>query len=202
MHMHMKRILAAIVTLLAILVFASTLVHALYYAPESEIAIPAGIASSTPAAQASPDAQPARLRIPSLGIDASVQYVGITTAGNMGVPNNFTDVAWYKYGTLPGQVGSAVIDGHVDNGLALAGVFKHLADIKTGADVYVVTKDGTKLRFIVESAQAYPYKSVPTTLLFNRKDKARLNLVTCSGSWVKGDKTYDERLVVYTVLAS
>src|SRR6185503_17165796 len=108
---------------------------------------------------------------------------------NMGTPSNFTDVAWYKYGTVPGQVGSAVIDGHVDNGLALAGVFKHLTDIKNGADVYVITKEGTKIHFVVQDIQSYPYKSVPTTLLFNQKDRARLNLVTCAGTWVPGDKT-------------
>lgn len=197
----MKRGVIAAITLIAIVVFFYTLANAVYYAPESELVIPASIASSTPAATTPPEEQPARLTIPSLDIDADVQYVGVTTSGNMGIPSNFTDVAWYKYGTIPGQVGSAVIDGHVDNGLRLAGVFKELAGIKPGADVYVTTKEGTKIHFVVESVETYDYKSVPTTLLFNRKDKARLNLVTCGGAWIRGEKTYDERVIVYTVLA-
>ena len=198
----MKRILVGSVTLVAVFVFAATLAHALYYAPDSELTIPASIVSETPAAQTPPEEQPARLQIPALNIDAAIQYVGVTTKGAMGVPNNFTDVAWYKYGTVPGQVGSAVIDGHVDNGLALDGVFKHLSDIKVGDDVYVITKEGTKIHFKVEQIDSYPYKEVPTTRLFNQKDASRLNLVTCTGSWVSGDKTYDQRLVLDTVLAS
>src|SRR5262249_51609088 len=125
-----------IITLAAVVIFAWTAVHALFYAPDETFA-PSGAAVVAPTSS-----DPARLIIPSLSIDANVQYVGVKKDGSMGTPDNFTDVAWYRYGTIPGQLGSAVIDGHVDNGLALAGVFKHLQDIKVGDDVYVGTKDG------------------------------------------------------------
>jgi len=182
-------------------VFAYTLMQALWYVPSQEAPAP-GLAKTAPAAKIAKSAQPARLSIPSLGIDASVQQTGINAKGNMGVPTNFTDVAWYKYGTVPGYDGSAVIDGHVDNGLALAGVFKHLDEIKTGDDVFVTTKGGDKLHFVVTDVEDYPYNDVPLSQVFSKSDGARLNLITCDGGWVSSGKTYDHRLVVYTELVS
>lgn len=181
------------------IVFGATLVHALWYAPESGPAVPASLETAPVVATSS---QPERLRIPSVGVNAAVQYVGINAQGNMRAPDNFTDVAWYDLGTVPGQLGSAVIDGHVDNGLGLAGVFKHLDEIKVGDSIYVDTKAGQTLRFVVTDIDLYPYQSVPVQKLFGQKDAARLNLITCGGSWVSGGDTYDHRLVIYSVLAS
>ena len=143
---------------------------------------------------------PSRLIIPSLHIDAHVQMTGVNVNGNMGTPNNFTDVAWYKYGTTPGKVGSAVIDGHVDNGLALAGVFKHLVDIQTGADVYITTIGGVNLHFVVSSINMYDYKSAPVKDIFSDQGVAQIRLVTCGGTWVPSDRTYDKRVVVTATL--
>lgn len=196
--MLMKRLLIILITVAAVIAFASTLVRAVYYVPNDGQLAPT--TSPIIAHVQVPVEEPARLVIPSLGIDAAVQKVGVNPKGNMGVPSNYTDVAWYKYGTTPGQLGSAVIDGHVDNGLALAGVFKHLTDVQIGDDVYVTTASGRQLHFKVVDKQSYPYQEVPLELLFARKDKARLNLITCIGAWVQSGKTYDQRLIVYTEL--
>jgi LPXTG-site transpeptidase (sortase) family protein len=180
---------------LGLAVFAVTLARATIFAPDGGIGVPPAAVSVV-----APGDVPVTLSIPALGINAHVQQTGVTKSGAMGTPTNFTDVAWYKYGVAPGQVGSAVIDGHVDNGLSLAGVFKHLGDIKLGDDIYVDSQSGQHLHFVVTDIEVYPYKSAPTDLIFNRTDAVRLNLITCQGTWVKGDKTYDERLVVFAQL--
>jgi sortase (surface protein transpeptidase) len=156
--------------------------------------------TSTVASTSIPSNYPSRLLIPSLNIDANVQKVGINAKGAMGTPNNFTDVAWYKYGVIPGNIGSAVIDGHVDNGLALAGVFKHLVDIKPGDDIYVVNEAGNKIHFTVTTVDTYNYKFVPVEDIFNNQNGSHLRLITCGGTWVPSGRTYDERLVVTAVL--
>ena len=192
------RITIAIIVILAISLFAWTAVHALWYAPDSiSVAAPAVSTSSIPVATSS---FPSRLIIPSLGIDADVQHVGVNAQGNMRAPSNFTDVSWYEYGTVPGYIGSAVMAGHVDNGLGLDGVFKHLDSLKVGDDVYIEENGGSRLHFRVTDIEAYPYQSVPTQMLFAAADTARLNLITCEGAWVNGKDTYDHRLVIYTVL--
>ncbi len=182
----------------AVSVFAWTGVHALWYAPETEVAPSPAVSQSLPSVDSGD--YPIRLSIPTLDIDAHVQRVGINGKGTMAIPSNFKDVAWYKYGPVPGVMGSAVIDGHVDNGLGLDGVFKHLNEIQIGDDLYVDTESGKRLHFVVRNVKSYPYKDVPIDQLFMKADAKRLNLVTCEGAWVKGDKTYDHRLVVYTEL--
>lgn len=192
-----KRGIVVLITAVSAIVFFGTLTQALWYAPGSDLQVPS---AETVPRELPPSEEPVRIRIPKLGIDTKIQQTGVNSKGNMGVPTNYTDVAWYKHGTVPGQNGSAVIDGHVDNGLGLAGVFKNLHTLQKGDDIYVVTKTGRELHFVVDEAVGYPYLAVPLEKLFSRTDDARLNLVTCGGSWIKSQKTYDERFVVYARL--
>lgn len=145
--------------------------------------------------------QPVRLIIPRLEVDAEVQHVGLTESGNMGVPDNFTDTGWYKYGTVPGRIGSAVIAGHEDNAINLDGVFKKLYLLEPGDDIYVVRRDGERVHFRVEESEVYPYNDPkPLPRIFTADDTARLNLITCAGEWVPEAKTNDRRLVVFAKL--
>ena len=199
--MILKRITAGLVAFAAVIVFGTTLVHALLYNPDTElIAINTSESPHVAAHATSPDNYPVRLIIPSISVDSNVQYVGITTHGTMSVPNNFTDVGWYKYGVVPGATGSAVMAGHVDNALALPGVFKSLQDLKKGDDVYVVAKDGTKLHFVVDDTESYGVTEAPAERIFDESGPPRLNLVTCEGTWIQSEHQYDHRFVVYTHL--
>lgn len=184
----------AVITLGAAGFFASTLVHAVAYTPGSG----AGIGTTTPAS----GNYPSRLVIPSLSINANVQYTTITKRGTMGTPTNFTDVAWYGYGVAPGSPGEAVIDGHVNNGLGLAGVFTNLDDIKNNDDIFVVEKDGTKLHFVVTNITSYGYENIPMQNILSSSGAPRLALITCEGNWISGQKTYDQRLVVTATLVN
>lgn len=194
------RILLILAVLASLAIFTGALVNALWYAPEPSVYAPAHI--NLPDRAALPGEEPERLVIPKIGIDAHVQHVGLTASGAMGIPSNFSDVAWYKYGPAPGFMGSAVIDGHLDNGLGLAAVFKHLGELKAGDDVYVERADRMQLHFKVREVVFYDYQSVPLDGVFNKSDGAYLNLITCEGRWVRGERTYDERLIVFTELVS
>lgn len=140
---------------------------------------------------------PTRLIVPSIGLDDPVDGVGIDENGDMAVPSGKTrDVGWYRDGTVPGAVGSAVLDAHV------FAAFSALKDVKAGDDIYVQTAAGDTLHFKVETTDTYPLADVPTQTLFNRSDTARLNLITCAGNLIDNDTTYDHRLIVYAVLVS
>lgn len=211
-----KRTIGFGLMIIAIMVFAHTIYGSVFYAstdtsslnPLNQHVITTAEASSTVSSEIiSSDGDdktnpelPNTLIIPSLDIEANVQYVGTNSKGNMGTPNNFTDVSWYKPGTIPGETGSAVMAGHVDNGLSLSGVFKHLENIKAGDDVYVMRNDGLKLHFVVNNVVSYPYTDVPAEIIFGSQEGKFLNLITCVGEWVPGQKTYNQRLIVYTTL--
>lgn len=153
---------------------------------------------SVPMSASSTMSVPSRLRIPLLGIDARVQLVGRTIAGAMATPNNFTDVGWYTGGPRPGEQGSAVITGHLDNALSLDGVFKRLGDLRIGDEVYVDTATGEHVLFRVIKIALYPYQKVPLNEVFSQTDGTYLNLITCAGTWLPKQRSYDHRLVVYT----
>jgi len=184
--------------LLSAFLVGKVVVSATLYPPSGEI--PADESENIFLGTQSKDTKkyPAVLYIPSLGINADVQQVGITKKGNMGTPKNFSDVGWFKYGTLPGRVGAALIAGHVDNGLALPGVFKDLKDIKKGDDIYIDTIGGETIRFVVTSLDTYDFNS-STEKVFTSSGKAELKLITCTGSWLKEFRTHDQRLVVTAV---
>lgn len=198
MALSIKRTIAWAVIITAILVFCGTIVRAAFFSPLSEIELPnSGVAATT---DIPPKEQPDRLVIPKIGVDAHVQHVGIAKSGNMAVPTTYADVGWFRLGTVPGQIGSAVIDGHVDNGFGLPAVFKRLSELEEGDDVYVITKTGLRLHFKVQEIGNYAYEEVPADRLFTRGDAPRLNLITCEGTWLPKKKMYDSRRVVYTVL--
>lgn len=144
---------------------------------------------------------PVRFYIPVLNIDANVQEVGITEKGNIATPRNFSSVGWYKYGILPGKNGTAVIDGHVDNGLAFPAVFSNLKNIKIGDNIYVETKENEMLNFVVENIDVYDYDSSTKDIIKN-SDIPHLVLITCTGNWIPNLRTHDKRLVVTTTLAN
>jgi len=141
------------------------------------------------------------LVIPALDIKAKIEEVGVNAKGNMGVPSNYKNVAWYKQGPRPGESGNAVIAGHLDNSLGLPAVFMRLGELKVGDEVKVA--EGAKiLTFKVVDKKVYPYDQAPLEEIFGSSSKSRLNLITCSGDWLKSTRTYEERLVVFTELVS
>lgn len=142
---------------------------------------------------------PARLEIPAIGVNAKVQHVGKSASGQVGVPNNWVDTAWYDQGTHPGGVGSAVIDGHISsvNGPA---VFFHLHNLKPGDKVIVMGTKGQKLTFAVVQVTAYPRNNAPLQRIFGDFNTRTLNLITCAGLWDGAAHTHEDRLVVYTQL--
>jgi LPXTG-site transpeptidase (sortase) family protein len=150
--------------------------------------------------------KPVRLIIPAIGVDAAVQSVGLAWAaankGDMSVPSNFTDVAWYNGGPLPGMPGSAVIDGHLDGKYVQKAVFYNLGALKPGDLVEVVDASGTILQFQVVTSTTYDYNATTTDIFSRDASKTRLNLITCAGDWDANQKIYNKRIVVFTELVN
>jgi LPXTG-site transpeptidase (sortase) family protein len=146
--------------------------------------------------------QPVRLLIPIIGVDAIVQSVGLSKTGNgtIGIPDNFVDVAWYNKGSLPGSPGSAIIDGHLDGKKVPKAVFYNLNKLKPGDLVEVIDSKGTIFQFKVIRSQIYDYRASTADIFSGDVSKTRLNLITCTGSWIKDQKLYNKRIVIFTEL--
>lgn len=156
-----------------------------------------------PAATASTSAGfvPTHLWIPSIGVDAAVEAVGLKADGSVGTPSSFNTTAWYDGGPKAGAPGNAIIDGHVNNALTTAGVFEHLDQLQVGDTVTVGDGKGKTAVFQVSSEQLYGIDDAPLGEIFTATGTPQLVLITCNGAWDSGKKEYDKRLVIYATLS-
>lgn len=152
---------------------------------------PAGVAS------AAEPGLPVRLRIPKLKVNVGITYVGRASNGAMAVPKKAGAVAWFKLGTRPGAVGSAVLGGHAQWGRGSA-VFSRLGRLKVRDRIHVQDNKGQTFTFVVRKIRYYSPRANAAEV-FSRSDGRYLNLVTCTGTWNARLKTHNKRLVVTAV---
>ena len=140
--------------------------------------------------------QPARLQIPRIGVDAKIDFLGLTKAGDMATPNDIADAGWYKLGTVPGNEGSAVIAGHRTGFKGVPGIFTNLGKLQKGDNIIIIDEQKQTIRFVVREIKKYKQNEKPAEV-FTSANGAHLNLITCTGSWSSANNSFSERLVVF-----
>jgi sortase (surface protein transpeptidase) len=140
------------------------------------------------------------LAIPSIGVATPLVRLGLDPDGGMQVPDDFGRAGWFAGGPRPGELGPAVIAGHVDSRTGPA-VFYRLRELGAGDVVLVERADGTRLRFVVEGARSFPKAGFPTAAVFGPVSSAALRLVTCTGDFDRARGSYLDNLVVFARLA-
>lgn len=140
-----------------------------------------------------------RLKIPNISIDASIDSVGVTFDGAVDAPKGPTNVAWFNLGPRPGDIGSAVITGHYGTWKNGGGsVFDDLNKLIPGDKIYVEDEKGIIITFVVRELRTYGQDEYAPGVFNSDDGKAHLNLITCKGDWIESQKTYSNRLVVFT----
>ncbi len=140
---------------------------------------------------------PVRLRIPTINIDAQfTDPLGLAESGEVEVPKRYEEVGWYKYGPTPGELGPAVVLGHVDSVTGPA-VFYSLGQLTLGDEIEIERADGSTAVFEVTALERYSQDNFPTQLVYGDIDHAGLRLVTCTGTFDRGVQRYSHNLVVY-----
>jgi LPXTG-site transpeptidase (sortase) family protein len=140
---------------------------------------------------------PIRLKIPTINVDAAIDYIALTPAGNLSAPKGPTTVGWYDLGPKPGGIGSAVIDGHFGYKNNVAAVFDNLHKLQKGDHIYIVDDMGATITFIVSDSRIYGQGDHDSGIFISRDGKAHLNLITCEGAWNAAQKSYSNRFVVF-----
>lgn len=142
---------------------------------------------------------PVRLKIPVIKIDAPLESVGLTTQGAVDVPKNPMNAAWYKLSPRPGNVGNAVITGHIGRWKKGGGsVFDNLHMLKKGEHLFIEDENGVTITFVVRKIQRYDANANTTEVFVSNDEKSHVNLITCDGVWNKISKNYPQRLVIFT----
>src|SRR6185503_18602202 len=100
-----------------------------------------------------PGSAPVGLAIPSIDVRSTkIVDLGLQDDGSIEVPRDASAPGWFTPGPSPGQLGPAVIAGHVDSSTGPA-VFYRLGQLRPRDLIEVQRDGGTWVSFAVVSVQ-------------------------------------------------
>jgi len=140
--------------------------------------------------------RPVYLSIPVIGVRTRLIKLGLTAQGTLQVPASTSVAGWYTGGPRPGQVGSAVIAGHIDSYLG-PGVFFRLRLLRPGDRVYIRQAGGALAVFRVYAEHSYRKDHFPTQRVYGPAPDPELRLITCGGTFDPAIGSYLNNVVVY-----
>jgi sortase (surface protein transpeptidase) len=158
-------------------------------------------ATTVPAPAVVARSVPVAVRIPAIGLAVWLTQLGLNSNGTVEVPTSVQVPGWFSPGPSPGQVGSAVILGHVDSYQG-KGVFFQLRTLQPGDQIEVNLADGVIATFKVTSVAMYQKTQFPDQLVYGSNGSSDLQLVTCGGAFDSQTGHYLSNIVVYSSFVS
>lgn len=169
---------------------------------------PAAAAAGTTAAAGQgpslPRSAPVAVAIPAIGVKSPLLALGLNSDGTLQVPSlehQADEAAWYKYSATPGQIGSSVIEGHVDSQRGPA-VFFQLGALRPGDDIDVTLASHTTAIFEVTGVRQYSKDNFPDSFIYGPEQYAALRLITCGGAFDDATGHYLSTTVAFAKLIS
>lgn len=174
-------------------------------APTSTPAPAGGWAPTTPSPdragpeQPGPALLPVTVDVPAIEVHSDLLRLGTDATGVLVPPDPYDVAGWFTGGPAPGEVGPAIIAGHVDS-RAGPGVFFRLEEMKPGQKIIVTRSDGSTVRFTVRQVERYPKLDFPTQRVYGPTPGHELRLITCGGDFDRSRRSYLDNIVVYAVM--
>jgi sortase (surface protein transpeptidase) len=144
---------------------------------------------------------PVSLAIPALGVDATIERLGVDSDQHLEVPSDPGAAGWYEESSAPGAAGAAVIAGHVTWTQEPA-VFFELGDLRPGQRVRVQRADGRTAIFAITKIAQYEKDEFPTAKIYRPGNRPVLRLITCGGQYDAASDSYDANVVAYGTLVA
>ncbi|KUN72701.1 peptidase C60 [Streptomyces canus] len=147
-----------------------------------------------------PPSPPDRVRIPAIGVDAPLMGLALTRSGSLDVPpaGRKNLAGWYEAGTTPGETGTAIVAGHVDNAEGPA-VFYDLGALRKDSAIEVDRRDGSVAVFTVDAVEVYGAKDFPDEKVYGAASRPELRVITCGGGYSRSTG-YRGNVVVFAHL--
>ncbi|MEV6120608.1 class F sortase [Streptomyces sp. SID8352] len=147
-----------------------------------------------------PYAVPNQVRIPAIQVDAPVMPVGLDADGWVGAPppEDPNLAGWFTGAVAPGEKGTAVVVGHVDNQQGPA-VFYGLGALKKGNRVEVGRQDGKTAVFEIYGIEVFEKDDFPGDRVYASKGAPELRVITCGGGFTK-QNGYEGNVVAFARL--
>ena len=148
-----------------------------------------------------PTAAPTGISIPSLKLSAPIVPVALGPEKELQTPVQDDAVGWYIYSPSPGEVGPAILVGHLDSTTGPA-IFWHLKNLTIGDKIVINRNDGTTATFTVSAKQIFPQDPFPTEQVYGATSAPTLRIITCAGKWLSSLHRYSDDLVIFANLSS
>jgi sortase (surface protein transpeptidase) len=144
--------------------------------------------------------RPVSIEIPEIDVTSDLERLGRDAAGAIEIPSGWQVAGWYAEGVRPGQVGPAVIVGHVDSTQGPA-VFYRLRELQRGDKIKITRENGSVATFVVDRLEQHAKTRFPTDDVYLPTLEPTLRLVTCDGTFDRSTGHYRDNLVVFADLA-
>lgn len=154
---------------------------------------PPGLATPLDATADRP-AAPIAIRIPAIGVDDKLVALATDATGVLVPPASPADPGWFTEGAVPGEVGPAIIAGHVDSRSG-PGVFYRLRELRPGDEIEVERPD-TIAVFQVRSTETIGKAEFPTRSVYGPVPVPELRLITCGGDFARSTGHYVDNVIV------
>ncbi len=191
-----RALLVALAALVAVLVLRALAAEEAAGALAGTPSPPGPAAAHAAAPPPSGGIRPVRVRIPAIGVDATVGELGLNPDRTLEVPDDVGATGWWSGGTRPGGAGPAVVVGHVDSPSGPA-VFYRLRDLEAGDRVHLVGADGAEVTFTVDDVATVPKDAFPTAAVYGPTPAPSLRLVTCGGEFDDETEHYRSNTIAY-----
>lgn len=147
-----------------------------------------------------PRSAPMLVRIPALSVTASLIPLALGDDGHLVPPpaDRPKIAGWYAGGVTPGERGTAIVAGHVDNAEGPA-VFYGLGALHKGEHVDIDRADRSTAVFTVDAVEVYDGSAFPDRRVYGPAGRPELRLITCGGAYHE-DTGYAGNVVVYAHL--
>ncbi|MFE9680026.1 class F sortase [Streptomyces sp. NPDC002701] len=138
-----------------------------------------------------------RIRIPAIQVDAPAVPVGLDMEGWVDAPppEDANLAGWFSGAVSPGEKGTAVVVGHVDNRQGPA-VFYGLGALEKGNRVEVRRRDGKTAVFEVYGIEVFEKNNFPGDRVYGNTGHPELRVITCGGGFSEQDG-YDGNVVAF-----
>jgi hypothetical protein len=141
-----------------------------------------------------------RIGIKGIQVDAPVMPVGLDEDGWVDAPppEDPNLAGWFTGAVSPGEKGTSVIVGHVDNQQGPA-VFYGLGSLKKGNRIKVLRSDRKTAVFKIYGIEVFEKSNFPGSRVYSDKGRPELRVITCGGGFSKRSG-YDGNVVVFARL--
>lgn len=152
-----------------------------------------------PAADEPAAGVPTHVRIPKIGVDSSLEDLVLGAGGELTAPVDFDLAGWYSGGVVPGEIGPAIIAGHVDS-VTKPAVFARIAELTAGDEVFVTMSGGAELTFTITGSAQSAKSTFPTDEVYRNVPRPELRLITCAGTFDRSIGHYTDNLILFASL--